>query len=249
MTKSYFISGANRGIGYFLVKELVENEKDVLVFATARNPDEATELKELKSKHGNIEILKLDVSSEESVKALDGQLKAVAVDGIDVFISNAGIGDSYYTVKDAPRDVYLGHFITNTLGPVLLFQVLYPYLFKKETRQIAFISSLAGSIGGYFPLSSSGYGASKAALNYVTKEISSELDKENFTVVAVHPGMVSTDMGKYGVSKFSDELKEVAKSLSITPEDSAQQQLKVFNGLTRESNGKFLSYTGEELVW
>ncbi|CAH2355868.1 uncharacterized oxidoreductase [[Candida] railenensis] len=249
MSKVYFISGANRGIGFSIAKILAQRP-DVKVIATARNVEAAKELAELKASTGRVEILQLDVSSEESVDALDAQLQKVAADGVDVFISNAGIADAYATVLEAPRKVWTHHYKTNVLGPILLFQVLYPYLLKKKTRQIGFVSSVAGSIGNYFPLSSSAYGQSKAALNYSVKEISSELDAEEFTVISIHPGVVTTDMGNDAVAKVSDpNVSEALKGLAITPESSATQQVEVFDKLNRELNGKFLNYDGTELVW
>ncbi|CAH2355049.1 uncharacterized oxidoreductase [[Candida] railenensis] len=249
MTKVYFISGANRGIGFNIAKILAQRP-DVKVITTARNVEAAKELAELKASTGKVEILQLDVSSEESIDALDAQLKKVAEDGVDVFISNAGISDSYSTVLEAPRKVWTHHYTTNALGPILLFQVLYPYLLKKKTRQISFISTGAASIGAYIPFSSSAYGQSKAALNYSVKEISSELDAEEFTVIALSPGMVTTDMGQDAFKRIADPVVlQSLKDMSITPEVSATSQIEVYDKLTRESNGKFLSFDGTELVW
>lgn len=248
MTLVYLITGANRGIGFSYVKEL-SKRADVKIIATTRNVENSTELVQLKEERKNIEIVKLDVSLEESVDALDAQLKEVAPDGIDIYIGNAGIAQANFTVIDAPRDVWIKHYKTNVLGPIFVFQVLYPYLLKKDTRKAVFISSVAGSIGSYLPYPNSAYGQSKAALNYSIKELSSELDAENFTVLALHPGLVTTDM----VKKLLDGLdKELLKSNNINPiepEDSVIQQLQVIDKSTRESNGKFFTYEGEEFPW
>ena len=223
---------------------------NVKVIATVRSLEKAEKLILLKNKIGNVEIVTLDVSSEESVDALDAQLKKVAPDGIDVFISNAAYFDCLYTVKDAPRRIWIDHYKTNVLGPILTYQVLYPYLVKKETRKIVFISSLGGSIGQYFPFSVSAYGQSKAALNYTGKELSSELQAENFTVISLHPGVVSSEGAEEFKAKINDPaLVEVLELLVITPETSAIKQLQIIEGLTKESTGKFFSYDGSEIPW
>ncbi|CAH2350558.1 uncharacterized oxidoreductase [[Candida] railenensis] len=251
MTKTYLITGANRGIGYALTEELSKRSHTQII-ATTRDAQNSNELVQLKEKTGNIDIIELDVSSEESIDGLDDQLKEIAIDGIDVFISNAGISQGKYSVKDAPRDIWLKHYKTNVLGPIFVFQILYPYLTKKETRQIVFVSSLAGSMGQYIPFSSSAYGQSKAALNYTAKEISSELESEGFTVVSMHPGSVVTEAAKPIFAKLDAKTLAVFEQLKITPidpEESATKQLEVIDNLTKESNGKFIKYDGTELLY
>ncbi|CAK7913024.1 benzil reductase ((S)-benzoin forming) Irc24p [[Candida] anglica] len=243
MSTVYFITGGNRGIGYNLVEQLAARP-NTKVITTARDVEKATQLKDLQKKHSNVEVLKLDVSSEESIDTLDGQLQKVAPEGIDIFISNAGIADAYYAVKDAPRSVWLKHHQTNVLGPIFVYQVVRPYLLKKSTRQIVFVSSIAGSVGGFIPFSTSAYGQSKAALNMTVKQISFEDAADGFTVIAIHPGMVSTDMGQYGITKFPEGNFDHILAMVITPEVSATKQLEVIDGLTKESNGVFYSYDG-----
>ncbi|KAL7664657.1 Uncharacterized protein ABC855_g2802 [[Candida] zeylanoides] len=249
MAKTFFISGANRGIGLGYIKNLVKRP-NVKIIASARDVDASTDLLKLRDQHDSLNIVKLDVNSDESIDSLSGQLKDVASDGIDTFVSVAGIHHSHYTIKDTPRQVWNEHIRTNTLGPIFLYQALYPYMIKKETRQIIFVSALVGSIGGFFPTSCSAYGLSKAALNYASKELSYELNKEKFTVISMHPGLVRTDLTKKGLKDMTDEkIHKQYEKLSIEPEYSAERQLELIDSLTRESNGKFLSYEGKEIKW
>lgn len=89
MTTTYFITGANRGIGYELAKKISEN-KDNVVVATTRSWARAEQLKELK--RSNLEIIQLDVThSVDQLKAALGKLKILQENGVDVFIQNAGI--------------------------------------------------------------------------------------------------------------------------------------------------------------
>lgn len=248
MTKVYFISGGNRGIGFGLTKQLAARD-NVHIIATARDPDSASALKELQAKHGNIDIVKLDVSSEESIDLLDAQLKALKVSKIDTLISNAGIADAFYPVVEAPRPIWPKHFQTNTLGPIFLFTVLAPYLEKGDSKQVVFISSAVGSIAQPVPFTTSAYGLSKAALNYVSKTLSIEWKDKGFTVVAIHPGAVSTDMGTASIAQLSPETKAVFAKIVISPEESVTLQLKIYDALTTADNGKFLSYDGSEIPW
>ncbi|CAH2352204.1 uncharacterized oxidoreductase [[Candida] railenensis] len=248
MTATYFITGANGQIGYAVVEEL-SKRSDVKIIATVRSIEKAEKLISLKKKTGNVEIVTLDVASEESVDALDEQLKKVAPDGIDVYIANAGIFNPLFTVKDAPRHIWLDHYKANVLGPILTYQVLYPYLLKKDTRKIIFISSRNSSISQYFPFSVSAYGQSKAALNYTGKELSSELEAENFTVISLSPGVVLNEKAAGLIVHLPAEVQEAFKKEQNSPQDCAIKQLKVIDGLTKESNGKFFNYDGSEIPW
>jgi len=65
---SVLITGANRGLGLELTKQFLKD--DYIVYGTARKPEEATELKE-----SGAVVLPLDVTSDESIKALAEALK------------------------------------------------------------------------------------------------------------------------------------------------------------------------------
>ncbi|CUM63796.1 uncharacterized protein PRCAT00001380001 [Priceomyces carsonii] len=240
--ETYFITGGNRGIGYELVKQIASN-KNNKVIASVRKPSSATPLIELNKQLGNISVVTLDIGDEKDILNLSKQLAEVT-DGIDVFISNAGISDSYYTILDLPVDIWKEHLQVNTLGPILIFKQVYPFLLKKDTRKVVFTSSLAGSIQDMPSLSFSAYGQSKAALNYVMKELSFEVP-DGFKVISFHPGMVSTDMGKLGL-KILPELKELTP---ITPAESAKSEIEIINHLTRDDNGKFYSYDGSAILF
>ncbi len=251
--KVYFITGANRGIGYQLAKQLSEANPENVIIGTARDPSKATELKSLASSNPKIHIVKLDVTSEESISELDSQLTKVAPQGIDTFIANAAISDSYQPVLETPKSNWLSHYTTNVLGPIEITKVVYPYLLKRETRQLIYTSSLVGSLSGFFPLSTAAYGQSKSALDHTVLTLSFELKDQGFTVVAVHPGGVQTDMGNYGLPKLLKNHPEAGKLLmegSISAEQSASDQIhKVYEKLTKESSGKFFNYDGSELPW
>lgn len=246
----YFISGGNRGVGLRLVKQLSERESTVVI-TSARKPEAATELNQLIKNNPNVHVVKLDVTSKEScLKA--AQEVANLVEGIDVLISNAAIADTEGTVLGTEEENWIKHYRTNVLGSIFLFQAFYPLIAKGDRKQIVFVSSRVGSIGDYIESSTSAYGQSKAALNYTTKEISFELRDKGFTVIAVHPGLVSTDMGKRGKDKMiksNPQLKDELENIFLTPETSASSLIGVFDNLDSTHNGRFINYDGVELAW
>ncbi|KAK6200170.1 uncharacterized protein RJT21DRAFT_41594 [Scheffersomyces amazonensis] len=247
--QTYFVTGTNRGIGFEITKYYSNLSKDNKIIATARDPSKADKLKELAAKNGNVEIITLETTSDKSIGLIDSELAKIGVDGIDVYVANAAISDSYINVIDCPKEVWLDHYTVNSLAPILVLQKLYKHLLKKETRKLVFISSGAGSLTRFVPTPVSAYGQSKAALNFSVLELSHELKQEGFKVVAVSPGVVSTDMGNHGHSeivKNSPHLEDLLKSVSITPEESGTQVAQVIDNLKEEDNGKFLNYDHTE---
>ncbi|KAK6453669.1 uncharacterized protein RJT20DRAFT_148381 [Scheffersomyces xylosifermentans] len=216
--RNYFITGANRGIVFELVKKYSDEGAQNFIIPTARNVEKAVELKALAEKNKNVQIIQLDVADSESIATLDS--------------------------------FWEEHFYTNTLGPILVYQKLHKLLLKRTTRKVIFTSTIAASITSFFPTSTSAYGQSKAALNYSVKELSFELKADKFTVVAVHPGTVATEMGNFGVSAIKKNNPEFTSAIDasvITSEQSPTAMKKLFDDLKEEQSGFFWSYDGSEI--
>ena len=89
--------------------------------------------------------------------------------------------------------------------------------------------SLAGSNAGWL------YRASKAALNSALRSASLELGPQGVVCMAFHPGWVRTDMGGAGAD--------------IDPAASVSGMRRVIGSANDSHNGKFLTYSGEQLSW
>ncbi|KAK6462841.1 hypothetical protein DFJ63DRAFT_336143 [Scheffersomyces coipomensis] len=240
--QTYFITGANRGIGFEITKYLLASNPENKIIATVRDVSKATALKELSK---NVIVFSLDLGNQQSIDAIPSELEKIKVDTIDVFVSNAAIADSYLTVLDCSKEKWLEHYEINALAPILIFQKVYKALTKSTTKKVLFISSGGGSLTGYFPVPMSAYGQSKAALNYSVIELSAELKPEGFTIAAISPGFVSTDMGNYGYEKInasSPAVIEALKDFVITPEQSGTAVGKIIETLSEEDHGKFLNF-------
>jgi NAD(P)-dependent dehydrogenase (short-subunit alcohol dehydrogenase family) len=233
----WFITGANRGIGLELVK-IVASNPDNTVFAGARNPSSLEQLK-----LPNVHVVKLESTSVSD--ALEAKKTVERIAGkLDVVIANAGIANHWKNTLDVDTDALVQHFQVNAVGPVILFQALYPLLLKGNTRKFVTVSTLGGSVtmAADLPLPGTVYGSSKAALNYLTRSIHKEHINEGFIVFPIHPGVVDTDMGQ-GAAEFLSQWK------FITTKESAEGMLKVIDSATVEQSGHFLSYDGSELPW
>eukprot|EP01117_Protostelium_nocturnum_P014010 TRINITY_DN5289_c0_g1_i1.p1 TRINITY_DN5289_c0_g1~~TRINITY_DN5289_c0_g1_i1.p1 ORF type:complete len:247 (+),score=56.56 TRINITY_DN5289_c0_g1_i1:110-850(+) len=242
---AWFISGSNRGIGFEIVNQLSQRQ-DTIIFAGARDPSSATELKALAQKNPNIHIVKLVSASKEDAEAAAQLVERVA-GGLDYVVANAGVGNDFCPVLELTSESLSSHFTTNAIGPLVLFQALYPLLKKRDTRRFVPISSTAGSIQSVIPFPTTSYQTSKAALNMITRKIALEHGSEGFIVFPLHPGVVNTDMTKFITGKLDSS---VSKHFQFdTTQSSASGILKVIEGSKPEDNNKFLSFDGTEIPW
>jgi NAD(P)-dependent dehydrogenase (short-subunit alcohol dehydrogenase family) len=193
MTSVAVVSGANRGIGREVCRQLVEHGYDVFLGSRDLAKGERA-VAELGSPTG-LRAEQLDVTDAASCAALADRLARV-----DVLINNAGISyDTWESATTADLDAARGIFDTNLFGAWRLTQALLPKLRKSAHGRIVNVSSEDGSlaymeVGANAPV----YAASKAALNALTRMFAAELKQDGILVNAVCPDWVATDMGGQG---------------------------------------------------
>ncbi|CEG63990.1 hypothetical protein RMATCC62417_01041 [Rhizopus microsporus] len=231
----YVVTGTSRGLGLEFVKQL--SAKGNTVFACARNPDQAEELKKLVD-NKKVYSIKLDTTNEQSLKSAVDEISKHAPNGIDVLINNAGIALSWKSIKETNKDELMKTFETNVAGVVETTNTFLPLLRKRgqeHIKKIVNISSRAGSIGGSDMQEAAAYRISKAGLNMATKLQSLQLAEENFIVYSAHPGWALTDLG--------------GPNAHITPDVSIKGVISIIENLTSKDNGGFINYEGETIVW
>ncbi|WP_117234474.1 SDR family oxidoreductase [Vibrio maerlii] len=224
-----FITGANRGIGLALAKQFLEHNFKVL--ATYRDKASSQELLELTKNHQSLSAFQLDVTNYSQVEDL-----ASALPNIDILINNAGYyGPKGYDFGHTDVEEWRKVLEVNTIAPLKLVEAFYPRLEKSSSKTIACLSSKVGSMtentsgGGYI------YRSSKAALNSVVKSLSNDLSSQGFTVLALHPGWVKTEMG--------------GPNALLETDISAQGLFNVIQNSTPGNSGQFINFDGSELPW
>jgi NAD(P)-dependent dehydrogenase (short-subunit alcohol dehydrogenase family) len=225
------ITGTNRGIGLELVRQYLERGHDV--DASVRQPEKAPELAALVNKaDGRLRIFACDTTREESVRAF---AEALGNTTVDMLINNAGISGSWESFFETNFEEVLRTFNTNALGAMRVTRALLPHLRRSSQRRIINMSSAYGSIteatGGIL----FGYRLSKVALNMATKVISQDLREEGFTILAVHPGWVKTDMG--------------GPDALISVDESVQRVIAQIERRGPADSGTFFDFTGKTLPW
>ncbi|BGP24308.1 hypothetical protein Rt10032_c03g1567 [Rhodotorula toruloides] len=248
----YVISGASRGIG-FAITSLLAQRDNVLIFAGARDPANSAQLKALAEKTGKVVPVKLESADEDDAAALATLVEEKA-GHVDYVIANAGIAEDFgVPVFSLPAASFTKQFTVNTIGPLVLLQRLYPLLIKSSAPRFFVVSSVAGStsFAATAPFILSAYSVSKAAVTNLVAHIAREGEKNNLTATLVHPGTVTSDMGKAALKGMGiPEGVEVPGFPALTPDESAAALVKIFDEAKREThNGKFLSYDGSEIRW
>lgn len=229
---SILVTGANRGLGLEWCRQYAA--AGWRVYATCRYPETATELQALASRHANLSLHRLDVTSVEHCAALRAELGDTP---IDLLVNNAGIYLEKYAPDSAIHyDDWLLTLQVNTLGAVRVTEALAHNVARSRRRLVVAISSHMGSIADISAPGSYYYRASKAALNAAMKGLALAYRPLGIGVLILHPGWVKTRMGGW------DEAP-------LTPEQSVAGMRRLVEAYTPAMSGRFFRYDGTELPW
>lgn len=228
--KHVMITGANRGIGLEFVKHYASQSDRII--ACCRRPDSASELTNLAKQYSTIEIVTLDVTNSDQIKALKDLLGDSPV---DLLVNNAGVG--------APRDpdavfdsrLWANVFAINTIAPIQIASLLSGNLQISTQKTVAFITSKMGSIADNTSGGASIYRSSKAALNAAVRSFTIDYQDTAIKSVLLHPGWVRTDMG--------------GPNGLIDVQTSVQGMSRLLENLTQDKNGHFYDYQSKPVPW
>jgi NAD(P)-dependent dehydrogenase (short-subunit alcohol dehydrogenase family) len=186
------VTGANRGIGFEVSRQLARAGMRVLMGARDQAKGEAAAAA-LAREGGDVESVRLDVADAAQIRALDPRLGAV-----DVLVNNAGVDyDTDQSALFADLMRVRKTFETNLFGAWAMAEAVAPGMRARRWGRIVNVSSGAGSLTRMGP-GAPGYSASKAAMNALTRLLAAELAGSGVLVNSVCPGWVATDMGGGG---------------------------------------------------
>jgi NAD(P)-dependent dehydrogenase (short-subunit alcohol dehydrogenase family) len=197
------VTGANRGIGFEVCRQLAS--KGYVVLLTARDEAKAKTAARKLVNAGAVEPLVLDVANARSIENAQSEV-ATRYGHLDVLVNNAGINyDTWQTAENADIDgTVMETITTNLLGPWRLCQAFLPLLRKSRAARIVNVSSESGSLA-HMDAGPPAYQVTKAALNALTRTLAGELRQAHILVNAVCPGWVATDMGGAGAPRSAEE--------------------------------------------
>lgn len=186
MSKTVFITGANRGIGKSIALRFLASGDTVVVFSrSGEGPDGCS-------------AITCDVSSLESIHhATDEALSKYG--SPDVVVANAGITDDglFMRMSDSSLENVI---TTNLLGSLRFTQQLIAPMLKQKRGSVVFVGSVVALLGSAGQVN---YAASKSGLVGAARSLAREVGTRGITVNVIAPGFVDTDM----TAVLSDEQK------------------------------------------
>ncbi|GKZ66375.1 hypothetical protein AnigIFM50267_011541 [Aspergillus niger] len=253
---TYLVTGASRGIGLELVRQLAAKTSETFqtIFAAARTSGGPLFQELLQQHPDRVIFVPLDVTEKESVKnAVTHVATALNGKGLDVLINNAGVMTPGTVEK---MDDLEDTLRVNVGGVHLVTREFLPLLRNGNKKRIIniflFSSTSVGSIQlqpTYRAMPTPSYKISKAALNMLTVLYSQELEAEGFTVFCVSPGWLKTDMGSNDADLPVDT--GVAAVLDAVLTTGKEKNGRFLNILVPgwENNPGMNQYDGKELPW
>lgn len=197
--KIILITGANRGIGLEIVKQILKQEKFIVLFSCRNIKEGKIKFNELLRFYSDIHLIPLDISSQDDIFTAVHLIKE-KFGKIDILVNNAGVYLDSEDLDEFPSFLALTNEIlektlqSNLFGPMILSQELL-LLFSKNGLIINISSgdgklNTSGDRSGHIA-----YRTSKTALNAFTKSFSNQKNPQNIKMISVCPGWVQTEMG------------------------------------------------------
>ncbi len=211
------VTGANRGIGFEICRQLAQRKIHVLL--TARDERKGQHAAgRLRTDGGEVQFHALDVAAPESIRRV-GKFVENEFGRIDILVNNAavyldegipGLEVDLITVRQTME--------VNAYGPLLLCQVLIPLMRQHRYGRIINVSSGAGSLteisGGTLA-----YSLSKVSLNAITRILADEVRGSGILINTMDPGWVRTEMGGRHAPRSVEQGADTAIFLATLPDN------------------------------
>jgi NAD(P)-dependent dehydrogenase (short-subunit alcohol dehydrogenase family) len=221
------ITGANKGIGFEVAKELAQ--RGVLVLVGARDETRGrAAVDSLLARGLPVAPLQLDVTDDDGIaraaRAIDERYGR-----LDILINNAGIsGGAAGSPSEITRARMRQVYETNVFGVVAVTNALLPLLRQSAAGRIVNLSSGLGSLTlssdpgsefGYYNVNVMAYQSSKAALNAITVAYAKELRPTGIKVNAADPGYTATDFTNHRGYRTVEQAASIVVRLATLAAD------------------------------
>ena len=215
--KIALVTGANRGIGLEICKQLARH--NITVILSSRDSAKGETAKQGIEKEGlKVVYHPLDVTDENSIKQIETFIHE-QYGRLDILVNNAGIfPGSMESALSSSVDTLRQAMETNLYGPFRLCQTFIPLMQKNNYGRIVNLSSGMGQLSdmnGCCP----GYRTSKTALNALTRMLADEIKGSNILINSMCPGWVLTDMGGPNATRKVEEGADTAIWLATLADD------------------------------
>ena len=215
--KIALVTGATRGIGLAIAKELAKNNYIVLGTGTSKSSTDLLK-NEFKSNNVDGKVYLLDIKSQESISKLFDDISNDYSNTPDILVNNAGITNDNLLIR-MDDDQWFDTIETNINSLYKISKIFLKSMIKKRNGRIICISSVVASTGN---AGQSNYVTTKSGMIGFCKSLAKEVATRGITVNCVSPGFIETDM----TNKLNDSQKEqISKNIPMVkmgqPEDIA----------------------------
>ncbi|MBN3889260.1 MAG: SDR family oxidoreductase [Nostoc sp. JL31] len=226
--KVALITGANKGIGYEIARQLGSRGATVLVGARdIRRGEEAADKLRFSEIHAR--TIQLDVSDQKTIDSAAKQIES-EFGKLDILVNNAGIISDGDRLPPSQVDIEtLRHtYETNVFGVFAVTKALLPLLKKSKAGRIVNLSSSLGSLTQnsdpnyeFADFKLLAYNSSKTAVNAITVLLAAELKDTPIKINAADPGFTATDINQYQGYRTVEQGAIAAVRLATLPDDGS----------------------------
>lgn len=241
--KVAIVTGGSRGIGRMIAEGFVEN--GVRTYITARKADACAETAAELSKKGECIALPADLSTKEGREAFVAEITAREAK-IDILVNNAGAAWGA-PFEEYPDEGYDKVMDINLKAIFTLTRDLMHLLKQGASQQNPSRVINIGSIDGLrvSTMDNFAYGASKAAVHFLTKNLALRLGPKGVTVNAIAPGAFQSNMMNATLEKFQDKIESENPLGRIgSPEDMAGLALYLASNASKYMTGQVIALDG-----
>ena len=242
MQEIAIVTGASKGIGREIAKELAQEGIQVIANYNKSEKEAKSLQEELAKKNIKLDIFKADVSKREEAKKLISY--ALEKYGkIDILINNAGTSE-YKLFTDETDEDWNRVINTNLYSAFIMSQEASYNMIHNKKGCIINISSIWGIVGGALEVL---YSISKAGIDGMTKALAKELGPSNIRVNSIAPGMINTKMN----SKFTkQEIEEIKEEIPLEKIGEPSDIAKCVKWLVKDTytTGQVISINGGWII-
>ena len=188
--RAALVTGANRGIGVAIAKELAREGATVLLAGRKKAALE-TVRKEIEAAGGKAQVCVVDLEKEKSVRELGKSLKKKRLKALDILIGNAASLGARVALTKYPLDTWRQTFRINVDANLILLQELDALLKKSDAPRIVMLSARVATTG---KATTGSYAVSKAALESMVRIYVAENGQSPLRINMVSPGPTRTTM-------------------------------------------------------
>ena len=242
MEEVAIVTGASKGIGREIAKELAQEGIQVIANYNKSEKEAKSLQEELAKKNIKLDIFKADVSKREEAKKLISYALE-KYEKIDILINNAGISE-YKLFTDETDEDWNRVINTNLYSAFIMSQEASYNMIHNKKGCIINISSIWGIVGGALEVL---YSISKAGIDGMTKALAKELGPSNIRVNSIAPGMINTKMN----SKFTkQEIEEIKEEIPLEKIGEPSDIAKCVKWLVKDTytTGQVISINGGWII-